>query len=223
MRTLSIAMAGLVACCLLGCEAAPVPQAADVTDAAPSPPPPAAPAEPAVAEAPKPKASAKGDATLEAARKAGEARRAAKQAAAGGAPDDGAPPDPATDPAATDTPTPDGAPTDESAAPPDGELSKAEVGVGAKGKGYGGPGFVTTPIEAMFRAEERIRFEAQIPENLKIYKASHDNKGPATHEEFMKVIIKEGGIPLPELPQGSEYWYDAKTEQLMVRTPKPAE
>lgn len=211
MRTLSITMAGLVAGCLLGCEAAPVPQAADITDAAPSPPPPAAPAEPAPPEAPKPTATAKGDAVIEAARKAGEAKRAkaAAAAAAGGAPPADAPADAA--------PMPDGA------APPDGELSKAEVGVGKKGQGYGGEGFVTTPIEAMFRAEERIRFEAQIPNNLKIYKAAHDNKGPATHEEFMKVIIEEGGVPLPELPQGSEYWYDAKTEQLMVRTPKPAE
>jgi hypothetical protein len=212
MRTLSIAMAGLLAGWLLGCEAAPVPQAADATEAAPSPPPPAPPAEPAVAEAPKPKASAKGDAVIEAARKAGEAKRAkaAADAAAGGEPP-------------ADAPPADAPPMEDGAAPPDGELSKAEVGVGAKGQGYGGAGFVTTPIEAMFRAEERIRFEAQIPENLKIYKASHDNKGPATHEEFMKVIIDEGGIPLPELPQGSEYWYDVETEQLMVRTPQAPE
>jgi hypothetical protein len=213
---MSIAITGLMACCLLGCEAAPVPQAADATEAAPSPPPPAPPAEPAVAEAPKPKASAKGDAVIEAARKAGEAKRAkaAAGAAAGGEP-------PADAPA--DAPPADAVPMEDGTAPPDGELSKAEVGVGAKGQGYGGAGFVTTPIEAMFRAEERIRFEAQIPENLKIYKAAHDNKGPATHEEFMQVIIEEGGIPLPELPQGSEYWYDVETEQLMVRTPKPAE
>jgi hypothetical protein len=214
-----ITMAGVVVGCLLGCEAAAVPQAADVTDAAPSPPSPAAPAEPAVAEAPMPKASAKGDAVIEAARKAGEAKRA-KDAAAAAAAAGGAPP---ADAPAADAPPADAAPMPDGAAPPDGELTKAEAGVGKKGQGYGGAGFVTTPIETMFRAEERIRFEAQIPNNLKIYKAAHDNKGPATHEEFMKVIIEEGGVPLHELPQGSEYWYDVKTEQLMVRTPKPAE
>jgi hypothetical protein len=218
MKTLMIAMAGLMAGCLLGCEAAPLPQAADVTDAAPSPPSPSAPAEPAAPEAPKPNINAKGDAVLEAAKKAGAAVRA-KAAANAGAPAAGAP----ADPAAEGAPPADAAPMEDGAAAPDGALSKAEAGVGKKGQGYGGPGFVTTPIEAMFRAEERIRFEAQIPNNMKIYKAAHEDKGPATHEEFMKVIIDEGGVSLPELPQGSEYWYDVKTEQLMVKTPEAAE
>ena len=55
---------------------------------------------------------------------------------------------------------------------------------------------------------------------MDLYKADHNNKGPKTHEEFMNVIIKEHAVQLPELPPGNVYWYDAKTEQLMVRTEK---
>ena len=91
---------------------------------------------------------------------------------------------------------------------------------GKAGRDYGGPGFVTTPIETLFRIEDRIVFEAQIPNNMKIYKAEHNNKGPKTQEEFMQVIIKDGGITLPELYQGDVYWYNPKTEELLVRHPK---
>ena len=97
----------------------------------------------------------------------------------------------------------------------------AGVGVGKKGQNYGGPGIVTTPIEAYFRAEERIAFEAQIPKAMQLYKAEHDNKGPKTHEEYMNIIIKENGVQLPELPAGEEYLYDPKTEQLMVKKAAP--
>ena len=101
-----------------------------------------------------------------------------------------------------------------------GTSEKAAVGVGAKGRDYGGPGFVTTPIETLFRIEDRVVFEAQIPNNMKIYKAEHNNKGPKDQDEFMQVIIKDGGVTLPELPAGDVYWYDPKTEELLVRHPK---
>ncbi len=144
------------------------------------------------------------------------------------------PPTPAksADEAADDAPAADAAAPAEEAAPAEtpaepaaepGDSERATVGAGAKGRDYGGPGFVTTPIEALFRADDLIVFESHIPKNLSLYKAEHDNKGPKTHEEFMQVIIKDGGVRLPELPQGDEYWYDPKTEQLMVRHPKPAE
>jgi hypothetical protein len=96
---------------------------------------------------------------------------------------------------------------------------KAQVGVGKRGRDYE-PGFITTPIAAYFRTGDRIAFEVQIPNSMKIYKASHDNKGPKTHEEFWEVIIKENGVQLPELPQGDKYIYDPKTEELMVQHPK---
>ncbi|REK09400.1 MAG: hypothetical protein DWQ37_18340 [Planctomycetota bacterium] len=91
--------------------------------------------------------------------------------------------------------------------------------MGTKGQDYGGPGIVTTPVETYFRTLDRLAFEVQIPNAMKIYKAGHDNKGPATHEEFMNVIIKENGVQLPELPQGEEYFYDPATEKLMIRHP----
>ncbi len=97
----------------------------------------------------------------------------------------------------------------------------AGVGVGAKGQNYGGPGFVTTPVEAYFRTEERIAFEVQIPKAMQLYKAEHNNKGPKSHQEFMSIIIRENGVRLPELPAGEEYVYDPATEQLFVK--KPAE
>jgi len=144
------------------------------------------------------------------------------------------PPQPATaaDDAGDNAPPADAPPADTAppaagtppaAAAEPGDSERATVGAGAKGRDYGGPGFVTTPIEALFRADDLIVFETHIPKNLSLYKAEHDNKGPKTHEEFMQVIIKDGGVRLPELPDGDEYWYDPKTEQLMVRHPKPAE
>jgi hypothetical protein len=102
-----------------------------------------------------------------------------------------------------------------------GTVEKAGVGSGKRGRGYGGPGFVTTPIETLFRADDLIVFEAHIPKNMSLYKAEHNNKGPKSHEEFMQVIINDGGVRLPELPSGEEYWYDPKTEELMVRHPAP--
>ncbi|MEX2112593.1 MAG: hypothetical protein WD845_05370, partial [Pirellulales bacterium] len=64
MRYLSIAIVGSIVAVHCGCEAAAPPQAAEQMDSAPAPPAPAAPAEPAVVEAPKPKATARGDATI---------------------------------------------------------------------------------------------------------------------------------------------------------------
>lgn len=122
-------------------------------------------------------------------------------------------------PAAGDMPP--AAPAD----PNDPTLKKAEVGAGRKGRDYGGPGFITTPVEVYFRTGDRIAFEVHIPKNMELYKAQHENKGPKTHEEFMQVIVKEGGVDLPELPADEEYLYDPKTEQLMIRRmqPQPAE
>lgn len=130
-----------------------------------------------------------------------------------------------TPPAAGDMPPAVEAAPAAPADPNDPTLKKAEVGAGAKGRDYGGPGFVTTPVEVYFRTGDRIAFEVHIPKNMELYKAQHDNKGPKTHEEFMQVIVKEGGVDLPELPADEEYLYDPKTEQLMIRRmqPLPAE
>jgi hypothetical protein len=125
----------------------------------------------------------------------------------------------ATAPASAPAAAPANEPAAEEDAPGEGE-TKSPIGASGKGQDYGGPGFVTTPIETLFRIEDRVIFQAQIPNNMKIYKAQHNNKGPKTQEEFMEAIIKEGGITLPELPDGEAYWYNPKTEELLVRHKK---
>ncbi|MDR0611353.1 MAG: MSCRAMM family adhesin SdrC [Planctomycetaceae bacterium] len=107
----------------------------------------------------------------------------------------------------------------------DAELVKADVGAGKKGH-YGQTDgeqvsdIITVPIATMFRAKEMTAYRIQVPQALQLYKAMNDNKGPETHEAFMKDIIKANNIPLPELPAGQEYIYDPATEQLMIRKPK---
>jgi hypothetical protein len=104
-------------------------------------------------------------------------------------------------------------------APPENVVrEEAKVGAGKRGRGYE-PGLVTTPVAAYFSARERIVFEIQIPQAMKLYKAQNEH-GPKTQEEFMK-IIKEQGVRLPDLPDGHRYVYDPATEQLMVERPKP--
>ncbi|MDR3234929.1 MAG: hypothetical protein LBT46_14925 [Planctomycetaceae bacterium] len=104
-------------------------------------------------------------------------------------------------------------------------MQKAEVGTGKKGQ-YGQAGgnkvsdIITVPVATLFRAREMTVFRIQIPEALKLYKAENDNKGPETHEAFMKDIIKKNSLKLPELPDGQEYIYDADKEELMIRKPK---
>ncbi len=196
MRRLTHLIVGTMVVACVGCESPPPRQLTERSESAPRPPEPEAPppektAEEKAAAAPGGRALAEGKkAVTEGAAAAAALRAARKAEAAKGAPAEGE------------------------------DLKKAEAGVGVKGKDYGGPGFVTTPIQQYFRVQERIAFEAQIPNSMKIYKAQHDNKGPATHEEFMEVIIRENAVPLPELKPGEEYWYDAETEQLMVRMPK---
>jgi hypothetical protein len=117
------------------------------------------------------------------------------------------------------------APTDSSvpvqpAAPPapTTEQVKAEAGVGKKGRGYGG-GLITEPVHQYFIIQDRVVFEIELPKTMDLYKASHDFKGPKTHEAFMKEIIEANSIKLPELPEGHRYVYDPKTETLMVERP----
>jgi len=100
-----------------------------------------------------------------------------------------------------------------------GEREQATAGVGEKGRGYGG-GIVTEPIHQYFSIQERLAFEDQIPHAMDLYKAEHNNRGPATHDLFMKLIIDANNIKLPELPPGDKYVYDPKQEQLMVEHPR---
>ncbi len=121
----------------------------------------------------------------------------------------------AVPPAATAPATPPAAPTPD---PPEMVREEADVGVGKKGRGYG-PGLVTTPIATYFAAREKITFQIQIPDAMRLYKATND-RAPKTQEEFMEQIIKANRIDLPELPEGHRYVYDPQAEQLMVEHPR---
>jgi hypothetical protein len=105
------------------------------------------------------------------------------------------------------------------AAPKPAVEKKADVGVGKKGRGYG-KGIVATPVASLYAMREQMVFRVQIPEALKLFKAM-EGRAPKDNEEFMEKIIKANNIHLPELPTGERYWYDAKTEQLMVQQPAP--
>jgi len=110
------------------------------------------------------------------------------------------------------------------AAPADGDVSTpgaaqpaakvAGVGVGRKGRDYG-TGPVATPLAARWAAAERIAFDVQIPQAMNLYKAVNGH-APRSHEEFMRKIIEENRIDLPELPEGEVYRYDPEREQLTV-------
>ncbi|MCX7428610.1 MAG: hypothetical protein NTW96_23665 [Planctomycetia bacterium] len=81
---------------------------------------------------------------------------------------------------------------------------QATVGVGKKGRGYGG-GLITTPIAAYFSVQERLAFK-QVLYGMKLYVAEH-GRPPKTQEEFMEKIIKAGAIPLPQLRGDDRYVY----------------
>lgn len=93
-------------------------------------------------------------------------------------------------------------------------IEKATVGIGKKGRGYGGD-IVTQPLQTRFRAEERLRL-LTVDHALQLFKAEH-GKLPKSHAEFMDKIIRANQIQLPALPAGDQYWYDAEAGQLMVR------
>ena len=119
-------------------------------------------------------------------------------------------------------PPPPAAPVATSPAPTTAPPSQATVVTAddpVKGKRYGG-GIITEPLHQRFHIAHRIIFEIQIPDAMRLYKASDpNNRGPKSHEEFMERIIKENGIELPKLPAGNEYFFDAESEQLMMRHP----
>ena len=97
------------------------------------------------------------------------------------------------------------------------EREVAEVGVGKKGRNYGG-GIITEPIRQRFRQQQRIIF-LKIDYDMRIFKAANERL-PNSHEEFMEKIIKASDIPLPELPAGERFVYDPERGELMVERPR---
>jgi hypothetical protein len=95
---------------------------------------------------------------------------------------------------------------------------KAAVGMGEKGRGYGGD-MITIPFKAYWSAKEMITLDL-IKHDLDLYKAGDgQGKGPKTQEEFMAKIIKANDIKLPPLPAGQRYVYDPDKEELLVERP----
>jgi len=120
-------------------------------------------------------------------------------------------------PAASSAPVAAGDGEEEADEEDDVERQVAEVGVGKKGRNYGG-GVVSEPIRAMFRTEQRMQL-LQVKQAMQLYKASNGYL-PKTHEIFMKEIIEANSIQLPELPEGERYVYDPEQGELMVERPK---
>jgi hypothetical protein len=93
---------------------------------------------------------------------------------------------------------------------------KAQVGVGAQGRGYGG-GLITEPVRQYFRMRQQINF-------LMVDKALHDFKMlqerlPRDQQEFDK-LMKEYGVQLPRLEPGERYIYDPQKGELLVEHPQ---
>ncbi len=104
------------------------------------------------------------------------------------------------------------------APPPSANLEKAQAGVGKQGRDYGGGAImapVTVPVATYFQARDRITFDIQIADAMRLYKAANGS-APKTHDEFMEKIIKENQIKLPELPPGDRYKYVPEKEELCV-------
>jgi hypothetical protein len=99
------------------------------------------------------------------------------------------------------------------------DRQKAEAGVGKKGRGYGG-GIITEPVHQYFVGKDRITFEIEIPQNMKLFQAEH-NRFPKDFAEFKRAILDPSQITLPELPAGDHYVYDPKEHELMVEHPAP--
>lgn len=79
---------------------------------------------------------------------------------------------------------------------------------GQKGKSLEGGGYLSVVAGTRFWAENQMTLNV-VRKNMDLYRAGAGNGDyPKTHEEFMKHIIEENSVKLPELPEGWEYVYD---------------
>ncbi len=63
----------------------------------------------------------------------------------------------------------------------------------------------------------------QVEHNLEIQGANPDQGYPKSHEEFVKLVVDEWGMPLPRLKEPYEVWYDAETHQVLKRPKQDAQ
>ena len=93
----------------------------------------------------------------------------------------------------------------------------ASVGDSGFQKGqYGKTSILEYNITSFFRTNERINL-LMIENNMKLYKAGHDNQVPKTYEEYKREILQ--GINLPELKDDCRYEYDPETGDLYIVHP----
>jgi len=96
---------------------------------------------------------------------------------------------------------------------------KAAVGMGEKGRGYGGDNVITVPLRAYWNVKEQLAIDL-MKHAVDLFKAS-EGRLPKTQDEFMEKIIKANDIRLPQLPEGQRYVYDPNCEDyLEVERPK---
>ncbi|MEN1681544.1 MAG: hypothetical protein AAGJ46_18335 [Planctomycetota bacterium] len=95
------------------------------------------------------------------------------------------------------------------------EITKDDFKKGSKVKGRG---YLSTVVRSGRRAGEDLQLM-----NIKHQLSIHGNAQgfPKSHEEFMKLVTQTWGMQLPELQEPYEYWYDAKTHDIVKRV-KPS-
>jgi len=106
--------------------------------------------------------------------------------------------------------------------PPGGDTVAVEAkpGVGKRGRDYDGGVLaapIATPVEQYFSIRQRVEF-MKMTKSMQLYEVQHGL--PKTHEEFMKKIIEDNLINLPDLPDGESYRWDPERGQLMVDRPR---
>ena len=118
---------------------------------------------------------------------------------------------------------------EEKPAPPAQEPERVLVNIGdnvtgkvvSHGGGEQAMDIVLVPIATYFTIKERTVFNIQIPQAINLYKASNDNKMPATHEDYMRDIIEYNKINLPPLRNPKDkYQYDPESGELKISTVK---
>ncbi len=120
-------------------------------------------------------------------------------------------------------------PTQTASTPPDStaptESMKAQVGTGIQGRSLdnetGIGKMISAPVSAFFAVKERVAFDIQIPQALRLFRAT-EGRCPKSHEEFMDKIIKANQIKLPALPPGAVYRFNPELCELWV-DPAPAD
>ena len=75
---------------------------------------------------------------------------------------------------------------------------------------------VSLPIKTYFLGKEKISFDIQIPHAVRLFQAANGYY-PRDAQEFWSEIIVPNQVPLPSLPSGDRYLYDAQSGELLVK------